>query len=101
MLEKVLEKMHVLIYNGNMDLMVNTIGMNSVVHNLNWSGRDDFLESGSKPYWVTLSDGSSRLAGYYGDGGRLTYLVVRNSGHMVPISQPEVTGIVVKDFVHG
>ena len=28
------------------------------------------------------------LVGYYTEGGGLTYLIVRNAGHMVPISQP-------------
>ena len=30
----------------------------------------------------------SELAGYVNEGGGLTFVLVRNAGHMVPISQP-------------
>lgn len=42
------------------------------------------LKSKSKP---DLSE-RSELAGYVNEGGGLTFVIVRNAGHMVPISQP-------------
>ncbi len=38
--------------------------------------------------------------GYYTEGGGLTYLIVRNAGHMVPISQPRWGRDIVYEFTH-
>ena len=40
------------------------------------------------------------LAGYANEGGGLTYVVVRNAGHMVPISQPRWAHELVTQFTH-
>lgn len=39
-------------------------------------------------------------AGYANEGGSLTYVVVRNAGHMVPISQPRWAHELVTQFTH-
>ena len=39
-------------------------------------------------------------AGYANEGGGLTYVVVRNAGHMVPISQPRWAHNMVTQFTH-
>ena len=97
-LESVLDsnKIRVLLYTGNMDMMVHTMGMNTVVKNLKWSKRAQFDSSGSSKL---VLPGQTRIAGYYGQGGGLTYLVVRDAGHMVPISQPAVAARIVKQFI--
>ena len=43
---------------------------------------------------------SSISAGYVNEGGGLTYVVVRNAGHMVPISQPRWAHDMVTQFTH-
>ena len=97
-LESVLDsnKIRVLLYTGNMDMMVHTMGMNTVVKNLKWSKRVQFDSSGSSKL---VLPGQTRIAGYYGQGGGLTYLVVRDAGHMVPISKPAVAKQILKDFI--
>ena len=96
--EAVLEsgKMRVLLYTGNMDMMLHTLGMNRIVQDLDW---EQFDSSGSKPLIFPTPHGRGTLAGYYGQGGGLTYLVVRGAGHMVPISQPEVASRIMELFV--
>ena len=37
---------------------------------------------------IFFANRRGELVGYYTEGGGLTYLIVRNAGHMVPISQP-------------
>ena len=39
-------------------------------------------------------------AGYANEGGGLTYVVIRNAGHMVPISQPRWAHDMVTQFTH-
>ena len=64
-LESVLDsgKIRVLLYTGNMDMMAHTMGMNTVVKNLNYSKSDQFDSSGSSKM---LLPGQARIAGYYG-----------------------------------
>ena len=101
-LETVLDsgKVRVLLYTGNMDIMIHTMGMNRVVQDLNWTKKEEFHSSGSRPLLFSTSNGGSTLAGYFGQGGGLTYLVVRGAGHMVPVSQPEVASRLVQKFLH-
>ena len=102
-LEEVLERggIEVLIYNGNLDVIVNVAGTNRVVNSLQWSGKREFTNSQRKNIWV-WNERTSRgeLAGYANEGGGLTYAVVRNAGHMVPISQPLWARHLVTEFTH-
>merc|ERR1719186_1134724 len=83
-----------------MDLIVNLRGTGAMVRAIAWEGRDQFLWSSRRPYWVQGSNQDTRLAGYFNTGGNLTVLIVREAGHMVPISQPRVAYQIAKDFVN-
>ena len=102
-LEEVLERgrIEVLIYNGNLDVIVNVAGTNRVVNSLQWSGKGEFVKSKRRNYWVWNEEESrGEMAGYVNEGGGLTYLIVRNAGHMVPISQPRWARDLVTQFTH-
>ena len=90
-----------MIYNGNQDVIVNVPGTNQMVHSLQWSGRGEFIKSKRKDFWVyNERSGRGQLAGYVNEGGGLTYAIIRNAGHMVPISQPLVAFELVTQFTH-
>ena len=102
-LEEVLERggIEVLIYNGNLDIIVNVAGTNRMVNSLNWSGKGEFIKSKRKNYWVwNEEEARVEMAGYVNEGGGLTYLIVRNAGHFVPISQPRWAHDLVTQFTH-
>ena len=42
----------VMIYNGNLDIIVNIPGTNKVVNALQWSGKGEFVKSRRKDFWV-------------------------------------------------
>lgn len=91
----------VLIYNGNLDVIVNLAGMNRVVKSLQWRRADDFFKAKRQIFWVYNEDTDrGEVAGYLHEGGGLTYLVVRNAGHMVPISQPRWARQIAFEFTH-
>ncbi len=93
--------MEVLIYNGMHDAIVNIAGMNRVVNSLAWSRKKVFAAAKPHSMWVWNEDsGLTELAAYFTEGGGLTYMVVRNAGHMVPISQPRVAERIVYEFTH-
>ncbi len=92
-------EIEVLIYNGNLDVIVHLSGTNALVRSLNFSRRHEFDSSKRKLFWVLNEDnGEGELAGHLLEGGGLTYLVVRNAGHMVPISQPRWAREMAKQF---
>ena len=57
-LEETLERggIEVLIYNGNLDVIVNVAGTNRVINSLQWSGKGEFVKSERKSYWVWNSE---------------------------------------------
>ena len=91
----------VMIYNGNLDVIVHVAGTNKLVNSLKWSGRGEFLKSQRKTFWVhNERKGNDDLAGYVNEGGGLTVVTIRKSGHMVPISQPLWALDLVTQFTH-
>ena len=79
-------------------MMIHTLGMNRVVQDLQWKNRQEFDSSGSAALLLPAQHGRDRLAGHYGQGGGLTYLVVRGAGHMVPVSRPGVAARILQLF---
>jgi carboxypeptidase C (cathepsin A) len=77
-----LNNTRVLLYEGQDDLILNMVGAESWISQLQWYGQTQYL-SALKEMWVV--DGA--LAGYVRGFDNLTQLVVLNSGHMVPIDQ--------------
>ena len=94
-------EIEVLIYNGNLDVIVHVLGMSNVVKTLQWRERSAFQKSERDTFWV-WNDETERgeMAGYFNEGGGLTFMVVRNAGHMVPISQPRWARQLVYEFTH-
>merc|ERR1719336_884761 len=84
MLENLIMHYEALIYAGNMDLSTcNPLGVSRALESMQWPGVEEFKDA---PRCVWHVDGKS--AGITQRGGRLTWLVLLNSGHLVPMSQP-------------
>ena len=87
----------VLLYSGQLDLIVPYRGTMRMAQSLQWSGAEQFKnatrtiwrvqrqqECQEKPCTGNVAD----VAGYSTTFGPLTVLLVRNAGHMVPLDQP-------------
>ena len=61
----------------------NPLGVSRVLQSLQWDGADDF-KNASRCVWRLNGKG----VGVTQRGGGLTWLVLLNSGHLVPMSQP-------------
>jgi carboxypeptidase C (cathepsin A) len=79
----ILDHVKVLTYNGNFDLNCGTLGTETWLRSLPWSGQQGF-NSAKKCLWKV--DGS--VAGYARSYGALTHVAVANAGHLVPHDQP-------------
>ncbi|XP_041977441.1 uncharacterized protein LOC121731840 [Aricia agestis] len=84
LVEQLLEHYRVLVYCGQLDLMIPCVSILDQNRTWKWNGTKEFLEARRYPYIY-----NKRLAGYHKTGGQLTEVVVRGAGHMVPVDTPE------------
>lgn len=80
----------VLLYSGQLDIIMPYRGTMRMVKSLKWLGAEQFRNA-SRTIWRvqrTDDENATDLAGYATTSGPLTVLLVRNSGHMVPTDQP-------------
>ncbi|XP_053983595.1 venom serine carboxypeptidase [Hylaeus volcanicus] len=85
----------VLIYNGQLDIIVAYPLTENYLHNLKWSGAEKYKTAKRKMWWV-----GKELAGYSKTVDNLTEVLVRNAGHMVPSDQPLWALDLITRFTH-
>ncbi|BGO96609.1 Cell death protease [Rhodotorula toruloides] len=83
LLPQLLEKMPILLYNGDKDAMCPGIGIEKMIDKLEWNGATGFVDAAPLDWSV---DGES--AGRWTTARNLTYVEVFNSSHMVPMDKP-------------
>lgn len=82
-IEILIEKYRVLIYNGQLDIIVAYPLTRNFLKQLKWSGAEEYKTAPRKLWMV-----GKELAGYAKTVKNFTELLVRNAGHMVPGDQP-------------
>ena len=80
---ELLDHYRVMVYNGQLDIIVAYPLTDNYLRNLKWSGAEQFAVAPRKKWYV-----ENDLAGYAKTAGRLTQVLVRDAGHMVPMDQP-------------
>jgi hypothetical protein len=96
-IESILSKdVQVLFYNGQWDMMCNHFTTEKILLHLDWKGANEY-QAAKKYTWNTK--GKEEPSGFVQEGGNLTYLVVTNAGHMVPLDVPEVAFDMITRFV--
>jgi hypothetical protein len=82
---ELLDKAHlkVLIYNGDRDLSTCAQGSEMLLNSMEWSGASEWTKA-PRSLWVVGDD----VAGYSKRHKGLEFVVVYNSGHLVPYNQP-------------
>lgn len=78
------EHYKLLIYNGQLDIIVAYPLTENYLRQLKWSGSAKYKKAKRK-LWIVDGD----LAGYSKTSGNLIDVLVRNAGHMVPTDQPK------------
>ncbi|XP_063977154.1 venom serine carboxypeptidase-like [Diachasmimorpha longicaudata] len=90
------EHYRVLIYNGQLDIIVAYPLTENYLRNLKWVGAEAYKKAVRKTWMV---DGE--IAGYVKTVGNLSEVLVRNAGHMVPADQPKWAYDLISRFTHG
>ncbi|XP_047999677.1 vitellogenic carboxypeptidase-like [Leguminivora glycinivorella] len=94
-ISELLEYYRVLVYNGQLDIIIPYPGTVDFIRHLNFSGAEEY-EKASRNVWRVNGD----VAGYVKQAGKLTEILVRNAGHMVPLDQPEWARDMITRFTY-
>lgn len=95
LLTDLLEHYRVLIYNGQLDIIVAYPLTENFLQHLQWSGAEKYAKAPRKMWKV-----GNELAGYTKIVDNLTEVLVRNAGHMVPSDQPKWALDLITRFTH-
>ncbi len=91
-------KVRVLIFAGQYDLICNHVGLEKSLQVFNWSKADKWRTS-VPVMFNSKSNGEMKNFGYYQEVDNLSYLRIKESGHMVPLDQPEVALDMIRRFI--
>ncbi|CAG9767350.1 unnamed protein product [Ceutorhynchus assimilis] len=92
---ELLNHYRVLIFNGQLDIIVGYVLTANYLQNLEFSAAAEY-KLAERQIWTV---GESRIAGYVKIAGNLTEVMVRNAGHMVPSDQPEAAFDLINRFI--
>lgn len=95
LLTDLLQHYRVLIYNGQLDIIVAYPLTENYLQNMQWSGAKKYAKAPRKVWMV-----GDELAGYTKSVDNLTEVLVRNAGHMVPSNQPKWALDLITRFTH-
>ncbi|CAG2122037.1 unnamed protein product, partial [Medioppia subpectinata] len=87
----------VLIYSGQLDIIVAAPLTESFVRSIEWSKADQYKKADRLIWKVTDKDPS--VAGYVRAVDKFTQVIVRNGGHILPYDQPRATLDMITRFV--
>ncbi|XP_056631352.1 venom serine carboxypeptidase-like [Diorhabda sublineata] len=85
----------VVLYNGQLDIVVAYPMMITYLQNLNFDAAEEYKNAERKVWYSDNND----IMGYTKTAGNLTEILVRNAGHMVPSDQPEVALKLINQLV--
>lgn len=94
-IKELLDHYYVLIYNGQLDVIVAYPLTVNYLRNLNFTGADEY-KTAKRYIWKV--DGE--IAGYVKQAGKLVEIMVRDAGHMVPGDQPKWALDLITRFTH-
>ena len=100
LLPSLLEKVRIILFSGDRDLICNHLGTEDVINGLHWNGATGMETSpgvtAPKQDWTF--EGSP--AGIYQEARNLTYILFYNSSHMVPFDYPRRTRDMLDRFMN-
>ncbi|KAJ3927234.1 MAG: Alpha/Beta hydrolase protein [Lentinula lateritia] len=94
-LPRVLEKIPVLLFAGDQDLICNYIGMEAMINALKWNG-----ETGLGTVQTRSWNVNGAPAGTWVSSRNLTYTKIFNASHMAPFDVPHVTHDMILRFMN-
>lgn len=94
LVEELLENYRVLVYNGQLDIIVAYPLTLEYLQNLKWSGAEEY-KTAKRSIWKVMG----QIAGYSKTVKNLQEVLVRSAGHMVPQDQPLFAFDLINRFI--
>lgn len=91
LLPGILEKIPIILFNGNRDIICNYIGTENFIKNLEWNGAKGFPEEAKAQDWKYEDE----IVGYIRSARNLTFVNVFDASHMVPFDKPHVSRSII------
>jgi len=100
-LQLLLDAQHVqvLVYSGQLDIIIAASLTERFLPFLQWSGQGEFAAAQKKVWRVTSTD--VEVAGFVRECRGFQYVVVRGAGHIVPFDQPRRAYDMIEHFIEG
>lgn len=95
LIEVLIENYRILIYNGQLDIIVAYPLTEEFLKNLKWNGANKYKGAPRKIWKI-----KNNIAGYFKTVNNLIEVMVRNAGHMVPTDQPLFAFDMINRFVY-
>ncbi|XP_075232371.1 venom serine carboxypeptidase-like [Lycorma delicatula] len=93
--EELVESYRIMFYNGQLDIICAYPLTENFLRKMEWSGAKQYRAAKRKIWKV-----GNKVAGYIKTSGKLSDVLVRNSGHMVPTDQPKWTFELFNSFIY-
>ncbi|KAI8342826.1 Alpha/Beta hydrolase protein [Chlamydoabsidia padenii] len=94
LLPGLLKEIKVLLFSGEYDFMCNHLGTEYMIGNMTWNGDKGFKDA-ERQEW-TIGD---KTVGYYTEERNLSYVLVKDSSHMVPYDKPVESLDMINRFI--
>lgn len=86
--------LRVLIYAGQADYICNWLGNKEWINMLGWNGKEEFNKAGQHD-WIMNDKSVGTIQNYK----NLTFISIKDAGHMVPLDQPEIAQYLLNSFL--
>jgi len=99
---EVLRNYKVLLYNGQLDIIVAPVCTENFLSKLNWEGKNAYLKAPKQVWKINRND--EEPAGYVksvvkNNTHQFHYVTVRNAGHILPFDKPREAFDLIKRFI--
>eukprot|EP01016_Furgasonia_blochmanni_P009080 TRINITY_DN13756_c0_g1_i3.p1 TRINITY_DN13756_c0_g1~~TRINITY_DN13756_c0_g1_i3.p1 ORF type:complete len:396 (-),score=53.36 TRINITY_DN13756_c0_g1_i3:123-1310(-) len=94
-LRYIVSEIPVIVFAGQMDLILNVAGISKYLGQFEWSGASEFRSRKLKPFKF-----NGKIAGAMKSYGNLYYAVVHKAGHMVTGDQTAVSKEMLRNFIN-
>lgn len=98
LLTPLMDRYKVLIYTGQLDIILGTAANEEFLHSLPWSGHAAYRTAPQK-IWYPNDDSTKAPYGYATSVNRFRHVTVRNAGHLLPLDQPVAALDMITRFI--
>nr|XP_003935214.2 probable serine carboxypeptidase CPVL [Saimiri boliviensis boliviensis] len=98
-LTEIMNNYKVLIYNGQLDIVVPAALIERSLMGMDWKGSQEYKEAERKVWKIFKSD--NEVAGYIRQVGDFHQVIVRGGGHILPYDQPLRAFDMINRFIYG